>query len=101
MPLQETQDRLSEEEEAREALMQAKKKMEQEMNHVKKELEDLELTIQKAEQDRATKDHQIRNLQDEIAHQQELIAKLNKEKKQLQVSGRRSCRFVGETALGY
>ena len=35
-----------------------------------------------AEQDKATKDHQIRNLNDEIAHQDELINKLNKEKKQ-------------------
>ena len=83
--LQETQDRLAEEEESRESLNQAKKKLEQELNRIKKELEDYELTIQKAEQDKATKDHQIRNLQDEVAHQQELIAKLNKEKKQLQV----------------
>jgi len=37
---------------------------------------------QQAEQDKATKDHQIRNLNDEIAHQDELINKLNKEKKQ-------------------
>ncbi|XP_026681681.1 myosin heavy chain, muscle-like [Diaphorina citri] len=35
-----------------------------------------------ADQDKATKDHQIRNLNDEIAHQDELINKLNKEKKQ-------------------
>lgn len=33
---------------------------------------------------KATKDHQIRNLNDEIAHQDELINKLNKEKKQTQ-----------------
>jgi uncharacterized protein (DUF3084 family) len=33
-----------------------------------------------AEQDKATKDHQIRNLNDEIAHQDELINKINKEK---------------------
>jgi uncharacterized coiled-coil protein SlyX len=35
----------------------------------------------KSDQDKATKDHQIRNLNDEIAHQDELINKLNKEKK--------------------
>ena len=46
-----------------------------------------------ATQDKATKDHQIRNLQDEVAHQQELIAKLNKEKKQLQVSWRGALRI--------
>ena len=84
---QDTQDRLAQEEEARNALNQAKKKLEQELNGQKKDIEDLELTIQKGEQDKATKDHQIRNLNDEIAHQDELISKLNKEKKQLQVNG--------------
>ena len=87
---------MSEEEEAREGLNQAKRKLEQELNRIKKDLEDYELTMQKAEQDKATKDHQIRNLQDEVAHQQELIAKLNKEKKHLQVSwqGRIGARWV-------
>lgn len=33
------------------------------------------------DQDKASKEHQIRNLNDEIAHQDELINKLNKEKK--------------------
>lgn len=51
------------------------------MSGLKKDVEDLELAIQKSEQDKATKDHQIRNLNDEIAHQDELINKLNKEKK--------------------
>jgi uncharacterized protein (DUF3084 family) len=37
--------------------------------------------LKQSEQDKATKDHQIRNLNDEIAHQDELINKLNKEKK--------------------
>lgn len=55
--------------------------MEQEVSGLKKDIEDLELTIQKSEQDKATKDHQIRNLNEEIAHQDELINKLNKEKK--------------------
>lgn len=51
------------------------------MSGLKKDIEDLELNLQKSEQDKATKDHQIRNLNDEIAHQDELINKLNKEKK--------------------
>ena len=49
--------------------MQQKKKLEQEISGYKKDIEDLELNVQKAEQDKATKDHQIRNLNDEIAHQ--------------------------------
>lgn len=55
--------------------------MEQENAGLKKDVEDLELSIQKSDQDKASKDHQIRNLNDEIAHQDELINKLNKEKK--------------------
>jgi myosin heavy subunit len=82
--LSDTQERLQQEEEARNALFQNKKKLEQEINGLKKDIEDLDLTIQKGEQDKATKDHQIRNLNDEIAHQDELINKLNKEKKHLQ-----------------
>lgn len=80
--------------------------MEQEASGLKKDIEDLELALQKVqwiilehrnrtinddtilflqtETDKATKDHQIRNLNDEIAHQDELINKLNKEKKHMQ-----------------
>ncbi|XP_042212114.1 myosin heavy chain, muscle-like isoform X2 [Homarus americanus] len=82
--LNETSERLHQEEEARNQLFQGKRKVEQEVTGLKKDLEDLELTIQKGEQDKATKDHQIRNLNDEIAHQDELINKINKEKKHLQ-----------------
>ncbi|XP_055686230.1 myosin heavy chain, muscle isoform X9 [Lutzomyia longipalpis] len=79
--LRDTQERLSQEEDARNQLFQTKKKLEQEVSGLKKDIEDLELNTQKSEQDKATKDHQIRNLNDEIAHQDELINKLNKEKK--------------------
>merc|ERR1712025_171242 len=48
---------------------------------VKKEIEDLELAIVKVEQEKGNRDHTIKNLQDEIAENDELINKLNKEKK--------------------
>merc|ERR1719348_1675996 len=48
---------------------------------VKKEIEDLELAIVKVEQEKGNRDHTIKNLQDEVAEQDELINKLNKEKK--------------------
>jgi len=82
--LSDTQDRLTQEEDARNQLFQAKKKLEQELSGLKKDIEDLELALQKTEQDKATKDHQVRSLNDEIAHQDELINKLNKEKKHMQ-----------------
>merc|ERR1712193_468154 len=48
---------------------------------VKKEIEDLELAIVKVEQEKGNRDHTIKNLQDEIGENDELINKLNKEKK--------------------
>merc|ERR1712088_870952 len=48
---------------------------------IKKDIEDLELAIQKLEQEKTNRDHQIRSLNDEIANQDEVINKLNKEKK--------------------
>ncbi|XP_063611343.1 myosin heavy chain, muscle-like [Penaeus indicus] len=82
--LNETLERLQSEEEARNQLDNGRKKCEQEVGNLKKDLEDLELSIQKGEQDKLTKDQQIHNLKDEVAHQEELITKVNKEKKHLQ-----------------
>merc|ERR1711884_571863 len=59
----------------------AKKALEGENTVIKKDIEDLELTIQKLEQEKTNGDHQIRSLNDEIANQDEVINKLNKEKK--------------------
>merc|ERR1712021_58614 len=48
---------------------------------IKKDMEDLELAIQKLEQEKTNRDHTIRSLNDEIANQDEVLNKLNKEKK--------------------
>merc|ERR1719309_615858 len=50
---------------------------------VKKDIEDIELSITKVEQEKGNRDHTIKVLQDEIAEQDEVINKLNKEKKHL------------------
>merc|ERR1712088_1044249 len=50
---------------------------------IKKDIEDLELAIQKLEQEKTNRDHQIRSLNDEIANQDEVINKMNKEKKHM------------------
>merc|ERR1712228_407745 len=44
---------------------------------IKKDIEDLELSIQKLEQEKTNRDHTIRTLNDEIANQDEVINKLN------------------------
>merc|ERR1719370_303795 len=50
---------------------------------VKKDIEDVELAITKVEQEKGNRDHTIKTLQDEIAEQDEVINKLNKEKKHI------------------
>merc|ERR1719189_1392755 len=57
----------------------------------KKDIEDLELAIQKLEQEKTNRDHNIRSLNDEIANQDEVINKLNKEKKHLMENAAKSC----------
>merc|ERR1712226_1079705 len=48
---------------------------------LREEIKNLESTIEKCEDDKNTKDSQIRTLRDEIAHQEDMIVKLGKEKK--------------------
>jgi len=50
---------------------------------VKKDIEDIELAITKVEQEKGNRDHTIKALNDEVAEQDEIINKLNKEKKHL------------------
>merc|ERR1712055_1193184 len=57
---------------------------------VKKDLEDVELGIVKGEQDKGNRDHTIKNLQSEVAEQDEVINKLNKEKKHLSATQAKS-----------
>merc|ERR1739840_31675 len=57
--------------------------MDAEVAVVKKDIEDLELALQKLEQEKINRDHQIRSLNDEVAAQDEIINKLNKEKKHI------------------
>merc|ERR1719446_1971574 len=88
--ISELSTRLQSEENARMQLLQEKKKGEQESFNFKKDIEDMELTLQKADNEKATKDHSIRNLNDEIAHQDELINKANKEKKNYQETNQKN-----------
>merc|ERR1712055_535612 len=66
---------------SRDGATSEKKQLEAENQVIKKDIEDLELAIQKLEQEKTNRDHNIRSLNDEIAAQDEVINKLNKEKK--------------------
>merc|ERR1711862_937036 len=57
---------------------------------VKKDIEDVELAILKVEQDKNNRDHTIKTLQDEVSEQDEVINKLNKEKKHLSATQAKS-----------
>merc|ERR1712121_65513 len=58
-----------------------KKALEQQNISIKKDIEDLELAVQKLEQEKCNRDYIMRQINDEIASQDEIINKLNKEKK--------------------
>ena len=73
------------EEEKRNAIEQAKKKAEAEVKVLQSDLHDLEAQIIKSEQSRKEKEHQIRTMQDELEQQEDVIARLHKEKRHLQV----------------
>merc|ERR1712241_277694 len=60
-----------------------KKVLEGENLVIKKDMEDIELAIQKLDPEKTNRDHTIRHLNDEIANQDEVINKLNKEKKHM------------------
>merc|ERR1711981_631554 len=60
-----------------------KKECEGENVVIKKDIEDIEIAIQKLEQEKCNRDHIIRTLNDEITNQDEVINKLNKEKKHM------------------
>merc|ERR1719170_39033 len=74
---------LSSEENSRIALAAEVKAHSGSVGVVKKEIEDIELAIAKVELEKGNRDHTIKVLQDEIAEQDEVINKLNKEKKHI------------------
>merc|ERR1719435_591394 len=74
---------LSKEEASRIALAAEVKAHSGSIGVVKKEIEDIELAISKVELEKGNRDHTIKVLQDEIAEQDEVINKLNKEKKHI------------------
>merc|ERR1719511_300856 len=72
---------LADEESSRVALAAEVKAHSGSVGVVKKEIEDIKLAIAKVELEKGNRDHTIKVLQDEIAEQDEVINKLNKEKK--------------------
>jgi len=64
-----------------------KKDLDSECTIIKKDIEDIDISIQKLDQENSNRDHTIRTLNEEIAKQDEVINKLNKEKKHIAENG--------------
>lgn len=79
--LVEAQNKLVVMESNRQAATADKKLLEGETVAIKKDMEDIAMAIQKLEQEKTNRDHTIHSLNDEIAGQDEVLNKLNKEKK--------------------
>merc|ERR1711887_524474 len=76
-----TKKRIAGEEDVIASIQQAGQKVTSDANRLRDEIKNLESTAEKCEEDKVTKDNQIRTLREEIAHQEELISELGKEKK--------------------
>merc|ERR1711970_276382 len=76
-----TKKRVKNEEDLINGINQAGIKVSSDANRLREEIKTLESECGKAEEDKNTKDNQIRTLREEISHQEELIGKLGKEKK--------------------
>merc|ERR1712045_653418 len=76
-----TNARVKAEDDTINGIEQAGSKVTTEAVRLREEIKELESNIEKCEDDKMTKDSQIRTLRDEIAHQEDLIAKLGKDKK--------------------
>merc|ERR1712142_1257289 len=76
-----TQKRVKGEEELISGIEQAGVKVSMEANKLREDIKNLEAECERNEEDKSAKDNQIRTLREEIAHQEELIMKLQKEKK--------------------
>merc|ERR1712080_600482 len=84
------QNKLAQTEQNRISATADKKALEAETLVIKKDIADIEIIIQKLEQEKTSRDHTIKSLNDEIANQDEIINKLNKEKKHISESGAKS-----------
>ncbi|CAL4161984.1 unnamed protein product [Meganyctiphanes norvegica] len=94
--LQEISTQVDQEIAAKDGLVKQKKLVEMDVSGVKNVLDDLEASLQKLQSEKQNKDHHIHVLNDEIAHQEEIIAKFTKEKKNLQeVNARNADDFGG------
>merc|ERR1711972_1151155 len=94
--LSDTQVRFEQEQEAKNEAANEKKRVEVDVSAIKSDLDLLDGDLLKLQGEKETRDHQIRVCNDELAHQEEIIAKYTKEKKHLQeINGKNADEFGG------
>merc|ERR1712156_383137 len=81
--LDETNNRIKGEEDQIASINAQSNKVKADADKLRGEIKELEATMEGCEEDKATKDSQIRTLKEEIVHQEELVAKLTKEKRNI------------------
>ena len=74
-------NRIRAEEDQKTALMGQQSKVKAEAERMQAEIKELEVSFENCEEDKISKDSQIQTLREELAHQEDMIAKLNKEKR--------------------
>merc|ERR1711997_1347478 len=74
-------NRIRAEEDQKTALMGQQSKVKSEAERMQAEIKELEVSFENCEEDKISKDSQIQTLREELAHQEDMIAKLNKEKR--------------------
>merc|ERR1719206_1018236 len=79
--VEQTGSKIRAEEDQRRASEQTGGKIRKEMEKLKDDMKDMDCNIEKSEEDIVTKENQMRTLKEELAHQEELIQKLAREKK--------------------
>merc|ERR1712227_328796 len=79
--MDETQARIRAEEDQIASLEALSAKVKADADKLAGDVKTLESTLEATEEDKMTKDNQIRTLKEEIAHQEDMIAKLQKEKR--------------------
>jgi myosin heavy chain 6/7 len=77
------QTRIKAEEDQKASINSQASKVLSDADKLKGDIKLLEVSMEACEEDKSTKDGQIRTLKEEIAHQEELVAKLTKEKRNI------------------
>merc|ERR1711936_1093706 len=72
--------RVKAEEDLKDSIIAQQGKVHQDAAKLRDEIKDLETNLTNNEDDKTTKDNQIRTLREELAHQEDMVAKLNKKK---------------------